>query len=439
LFQRLFAITKNAFTEITRQPAYGILLLVGAALIALSPIVTGFTMEHNVTGGGDVRLVIDMGLATILLVGLILAVLSATQVVSREIEVKTAGAVISKPVSRLVLVAGKFLGVSAAMGVASYLLTVILLMTVRMDVPTSAGYTLDWPVFIGEVGSVAGALGFAFYANYFYRWNFTSTAVLTALAACTISILALCVVGKESVLGGWADFASKNAGPVLSAAILVSLGVWVLSSVAVAASTRLNVVSNVIVCCAVFFVGMVSQYLFGWAVDASWGTWDPDYQFEQSERMLISGHVRTSKGEGMAGVRMSGLPEHVVTDEEGAYEARVQRDRWGSVTPRLKGYSFNPTSRQYLRVESDRPEQDYAGIEVASGWSYALSTAWRWTAWTAYHVVPSFQSFWVADQLSRPQPAIPWSYVRRAALYASAWCAAMVAFAAFLFEKREII
>jgi hypothetical protein len=53
--------------------------------------------------------------------------------------------------------------------------------------------------------------------------------------------------------------------------------------------------------------------------------------------------------------------------------------------------------------------------------------------------VPSFQLFWVADQLERPDPYIPRQYVAMAAVYAALWCAAMVGFAAFLFERRDII
>jgi len=133
LFRSLWAITKNAFIEVIRQPIYGILLLVGVGLIALSPIITMFAMME------DVKLLVDMGLGTIFMVGITLAILSATQVISREIEVKTAGAVMSKPVGRFVFVAGKFLGVTLAMALACYVFILILLMTVRMGVPDGAG------------------------------------------------------------------------------------------------------------------------------------------------------------------------------------------------------------------------------------------------------------------------------------------------------------
>jgi hypothetical protein len=231
---------------------------------------------------------------------------------------------------------------------------------------------------------------------------------------------------------------------VVAAIVLVSLGVWMLSAVAVAASTRLNMVAGVLVCVSVFFVGMVSHYLFGWAVDTPWGSWEVDYG---EERVQVSGRVRTAEGEGIPGVVMNGLPEvemngrpaSVTTDNRGIYKAWVGRDGWGSVAPRLPGYVFSPNKRSYPRLASDQADQDYTGVLIAKGWGYGLRTGWRWTAWTAYHVLPSFQLFWVADQLVRPDPHVPWSYVGKAALYAALWCGAMVGFATFLFEGREII
>ena len=322
----LWALTKNSFLEITRQPVYGILLVSGMTMVALSPTVSMFTLMN------DVKLVIDMGLATILLVGLILAVLSATQVIHREIEAKTAGAVISKPVNRLLFVVGKFLGVSLAVLLACYLVTIVLLLTVRIGVPSDAGYELDWPAVIGEVGPLIVAALLGMYCNYFYHWNFSSTAVLLFIPFYTLSFLALCLVGPQLELDWFAvSFLSVHGDQILRAAVLIFLCVWVISAVAVAASTRLHVVPNVIICTGILFVGLVSRYLFGQYADTSWG------------------------------------------------------------------------------------------------------------AWVAYRVVPYLQAFWSADQLMLPEPYIPWRYVGYAAAYAAAWCAAVVMFGAFLFERRELI
>jgi hypothetical protein len=215
---------------------------------------------------------------------------------------------------------------------AVYLLTIILLVTVRLGVPSDASYQTDWPAFLAELAPALLAVGLGIYCNYFYRSNFTSTALLLALPLYTLSFVGLCVVSSKWQFEWFAtSLLNLYADQVLLAAVLVFLCVWVISSVAVAISTRLNVVPNVIICTAFLFVGLVSRYLFG----------------------------------------------------------------------------------------------QYAGHS--------------WPAWIAYRLVPYLQAFWVADQLMLPEPYIPLGYVGISAAYAALWCGATVAFAAFLFERREVI
>ena len=436
MIRSLWAIAWSSLAEITRQPVYGILLLAGMFLIGASPAVCAFTMME------DVKLVIDMGLGTIFMLGLVLAVLSATRIISREIEAKTAGAIISKPVGRVVFVLGKFLGVSLAMALATFLLTVILIMTVRMGVPTTVRWSWDWPVFLAEFVPLVLAMAFALHANYFYRWNFTATAVKLAFPLYIVGFIFTCVVAKNWRIDSgeffWIGntFLERNCDQVLLAAVLVFFGVWVISSVAVAASTRLTVVANGRVCLAVFFVGMISHFLFGWTVDYAWVDWVPE---EGQETVKVSGHVTGANGGGVAGVRMKGLPGAPATDTEGYYEGTVGKGRSGTVKPRRDGYLFSPRDRAFGSISSDETQQDYAAFEHYKGVARYAYTAWEGTAWAAYHIVPSLQLFWVADQLVRPEPYIPKFYVVRAGAYAVLWCGAMVALAAFLFESRDII
>ena len=258
MLSTLWTIAKNAFIEIIRQPIYAILLAMGLALIAFSPAITMFSMVE------DEKLMIDMGLATMLMLGVVMAVLGASQVISREIESETAGAVLSKPVGRLTFLIGKFIGVSLATFQTSLLLAIMLATAVRMGVPSSADFRMDYPALLAELVPALAAVGLAIYANYFYRWNFTSTAMVLAVPFYIVAFLALLVVAADWSVGLIPMvFVERHIGEVGLAALLVALGVWVLSSVAVAASTRLNVVMSAIVCLAVFFTGMVSQFLFG--------------------------------------------------------------------------------------------------------------------------------------------------------------------------------
>ena len=326
MLSSFWAITKNSFIEIIRQPVYAILLVAGMVLIGFSPAITMFSLVE------DEKLMVDMGLATILLLGVVMAVLSATRVITREIEGQTIGAIVSKPVARFVFVAAKFAAVTLAMALSSYLLTLIMMMALRMGVPSTANYRMDYPVLLGELAPLLIAMGLGIYVNYFYRWNFTSSAILFAFVLYTLAGLGLLVVGPHWHVGWLPEvFVQRNAAEVLWAALLAFLGVWVLSSVAVALSTRLNVVLNSIVCITIFFVGMIVQFVFS-----------------------------------------------------------------------------------------------------AEFWPRAV-------AWTGMRLLPNLYVFWVGDQLTQKVPVIPVDYVASAALYAVGFCAAMVFFAGFLFERREVI
>lgn len=406
-------------------------MVVGIVLIGASPLITMFTMME------DVKLAIDMGLGTIFMVGIVLSILSATQVISREIEAKTAGAVISKPVGRFVFVAGKFFGVTLAMALASLLFTLMLLMTVRMGVPSTASFQIDWPVFLAQVLPLTLAIGAGIYSNYFYRSNFTATAVISGLVLYVFAFVCLLFVSKEWSLEWIAlSFIAKDAWPVFLACVLVFLGVWMIASVAVAASTRLNVVANVLICLLVFFVGMLSQYLFGWTVNDAWVRWAPQ---QDKKTVLVSGRVVSRDGSPLEGVQMMGVPMNPATDPSGRYGVKVLMGGSGTIQPRKLGYEFSPPARDLDEIQKPRRDVDFKAIPREKTVLVFVRAGWFGICWTAYHVVPSLQLFWVADQLMRPDPIIPVGYVLKAAGYACAWCVAMVAFGAFLFGRREII
>ncbi|HOX40416.1 MAG TPA: hypothetical protein PL033_20730 [Candidatus Brocadiia bacterium] len=254
----LWAIARNTFTETIRQPAYVVLLAAGMVLIAFSPLIAMFTMME------DVQLVVDMGLATIFLAGLVLSALSASQVISVEIRAKTAATVMSKPVGRFTFVLGKYFGVLAAQFLAIYLLGLILVFTKRMGVPEYAGFKPDFPVLIAQLLPMAIVIAYGLYANYFHRAVFASTATLLAVPLYTAAFVFLCLVSKEWRLEFFAvTFRGLAVDQLAVAVLLLFFGVAVMASVAVAASTRLQTVANISLCSAVFLLGMVSDYVLG--------------------------------------------------------------------------------------------------------------------------------------------------------------------------------
>jgi len=263
---RFWSIAQNTFVQTIRQPVYGILLLVTFVVLVMSLPLAGWTMSTSYHET-DQKMLENLGLSTLLVSGLLVAAFSASSVLSREIEDMTALTVISKPVSRSTFVAGKFSGVLAAVTVAFYLSSLVFLMTIRHRVMPAASDPYDVPVLALGLSAFGLAMLTALMGNYFFGWPFVSAGVWSATALLSVAMAALSFIGK-----GWKivplgyDTADKVAisGQLLIAIALIFMAVAVLVAVAVAASTRLGQVMTLVVCCALFFLGSVHPWLFGY-------------------------------------------------------------------------------------------------------------------------------------------------------------------------------
>lgn len=261
MLQQLISIARNTFTESIRQPIFAVLILVGALAMVLNPSLAAYSME---TGGGDNKMLIDLGLSTIFLVSLLLAAFTATGVLASEVENRTVLTVVSKPVPRPVFVLGKFVGVAGAIAVAYYILAVVFLFTVRHRVMSTASDHFDGPVITFGLLAALAAVGFAAWGNYFYRWVFTSTVVKALLVTITIAFALVLVVGKEWVFQSPAHDFLERDGEMLQLSVglvFVFEAVLVLTAVAIAASTRLGQVMTLLVCFGVFLLGLISNSL----------------------------------------------------------------------------------------------------------------------------------------------------------------------------------
>lgn len=262
MFQQIWTIARNTFIESIRQPIFVVVTLIATAGMLLNPQLSAYTLEN------DNKLLIDMGLSTLFIVGLFLAAFTATGVVSSEIENKTALTVISKPVSRPVFVIGKYIGVSGAIALAYWTLTIIYLLTVRHQVMQTASDQFDGPVIIFGLGFGILALIVATLGNYFYNWVFTSA--LTRLLGLFLTIgyaLVLMIDKHWEIQSPMHDLNPQ----LLIGLLMVFLAVAIICSVAIVASTRLGQLMTLMVCIGVFFIGLMSQNILGtWAKDHLW-------------------------------------------------------------------------------------------------------------------------------------------------------------------------
>src|SRR5512143_3053470 len=187
---KLFAIAQNTFLETIRQPIFGVLMWVCVGLLIMNPSLAAFSLES----GSDIKIVKDVGLATLMLYGLLTAAFSATSVITREIESHTVLTVVSKPVSRPVFLLGKYLGVCAAVLVGYYILCLVFLMTIRHGVLETVTQKYDQPVLIFGLSAIALSLVAATFGNYFYGWHFPSTLTAWVLPLGTLAVLGVCFI-----------------------------------------------------------------------------------------------------------------------------------------------------------------------------------------------------------------------------------------------------
>lgn len=106
---RVRAVAGNTFREAVRRPVVLLVTLGAAAVLVLLGTVPLFaTLPRE-----EVSLAIDLGISTVMLTGLVVAVFSAGGVVTDEIDNRTALVVLSKGISRWQFLLGKYLGVTA--------------------------------------------------------------------------------------------------------------------------------------------------------------------------------------------------------------------------------------------------------------------------------------------------------------------------------------
>ncbi len=265
----LLTLTRNTFVESIRQPVFAVLVIAGCLGMVLMPSLSAYTMED------DDRFLLELGVSWIFMVGVLLAAFTATGVLTRELENRTALAVLSKPVARPLFILGKFIGVAAAMAMAVWIVSMILLLAVRHGVMSTAADTVDWVVVLFGVGAAAVALAVAAWGNYMYQWVFTSTFVRLLASGLTIAVLLTLFIAEgfefQSPMAEFAAEGMLRAGQVPIALAMVLLGLLFMTAVAIAASTRLSQVMTLSVTLAVVVIGVIHQQITGAATTGELG------------------------------------------------------------------------------------------------------------------------------------------------------------------------
>jgi len=258
--RQFITIAVNAFMELVRQPVFLLLLTCSAAfeVFLATPYYFAF--------GDEPKLVANSTLAVMLLAGLLGAVLSASASLAREIRAGTALAVLSKPVGRARFLLAKYAGLAAALTLMTYVNMVAALIASQMAFDVYGG--TDLPALSIFSGCVVAAYAFAGFSNFFLRRPFASDAVFALVVMITVA--AFLIVQLTSQVRSLNE-AGHMDWRLVPASILILFALWILAALALACSTRFDMIPTLAICSALFLIGLMSDYLFGRPADR--GEW----------------------------------------------------------------------------------------------------------------------------------------------------------------------
>lgn len=430
-------IARNTFVESVRQPIYLIVLLLAGALQVFSTWSTAYSMGYTDSAevSKDNKLLLDIGMATIFVAGMLLAAFIATAVVSREIETKTVLTVVSKPISRAAVVLGKFLGVAGAILVAVVIMTSYLLLALRHGVMSTAADELDLPVIIFATAAVVLALGIAGWCNFYYGWSFPQAAALLLLPLILLAYLLTLVIDPH-----WrVQELSHDLRPqILTACLALLLALLVLSALATAVSTRLGQVMTIVVCAGVFMAGLLSNYMIGRHAYQN----TPVAIIQKVEPLLASRAAFDRVGDTDQILLRTPPQAEIAVGTPVFYGPNPNGFRLVASGRRLPDgsvrgvvVSASDVRRIDLRIDGDaslvqRPPEPGDNIFLTPTKVNPLAAA-------VYALVPNFQHYWLLDAVSQNRP-VPASHIERLAAYAGAQIVMFLALGIVMFQRRDV-
>ncbi len=371
------AIIRNTFFESIRQPIMLVVLAAATLALVFSNLLAAFTMED------DQRMMIDLGLSTVFICGALLAAFIATNVLNREIENLTALTVISKPVSRPLFVLGKYLGVAAALVLATAYLAFIFMLVELHGVRQTVRDPHHLPVLLLGPAAVLTGLTVGGWCNYFYGRVFSSTVIILTTPLVGLAYF-LCLMFDHDF--SLRPLSAAFKGQLWLALAAVTMAILVLTSVAIAVSTRLGQVMTLCTTLGFFLLGMLSDWFFGGRLLRIHDLW--------LDRAAAEGLTQTIQ------------ETHVIRLVSGEVRETVV-DRVVATVP---------LSRMAEGM-AERIEHAFYSI--------------------AYAIVPNFQVFWLSDAVTQDH-VIPGDYVALTLLYGPLQILAALCLAVILFQRREV-
>ena len=247
----LFKISVNAFRESLREPVYFLMLLSALVLIGHYPSAAIFVFSEQM------KLVVDSSMATGLIFSLVVAVLCASYTIAREMRNGTVLLLLSKPVQRWSFIAGKIAGIVTAASLFAALCNCACVVAVYI---ATDQFRFDMTLYFSFLGCLAASCIIGMIANFWRGASFPEIASLAASVLVPVFAV-ICIATQPHPALGMRDLAK--------ALLLINFAVLAMSTLAVVAATRFDVVPNLCFCTIMFFLGLVSSYLFQRETDSA--------------------------------------------------------------------------------------------------------------------------------------------------------------------------
>ncbi len=175
-----FLIAQNTFREATRDRVLVGLVVAGLAVLGVTQVIAPLAL------GEGKRLVVDLALSSISMLGVLSVLMVGTSLVAKEIDRRTIYNLLSRPIARSAYLVGKWAGLTAALWVMAAALGAALWLTLLMRGSGASGPWLAQAVYLAGLElSVVTSIAVLFSA--------LSTPVLSALYT-----LGLYMVGQWS-------------------------------------------------------------------------------------------------------------------------------------------------------------------------------------------------------------------------------------------------
>ena len=444
-------IARATLVEGLRQPIFFVVLFGSAVAQILNTANAAYTFGYRSSAAGEVtgddKMLLDVGLATVFVGGILLAAFIATSAVSREIENKTVLTIVSKPVSRPAVVIGKFLGVAAAMLLGSIVMICHFLFGLEHGVMSTAADNFHGPVITFGAGGLALCVLFAGFANFWYGWSFNQTFALLMLP---VSVLGYLAAAPFEANWGLKPLHEVLEFQVYLACTGVLIALLVMSSLAVAVSTRFGQVMTLMICGGVFLLGLLSNYYVGRYAFQN----DPIGSIAEAAPVDLDDAPFTASGQSYVvtlekpsdrSIRV-GDPAYLGPAPNGlavrpsAFEAPedidLTRERFPEGTPDGMVVAGVNDLEVTLKLIGDGDVRTY-GPPQPGDWLFTTPTRVNWGALTAWAIIPNMHNFWLTDAVTQASP-IPFLHIALVAFYGLFEIGACLSIAVILFQGRDV-